>query len=235
MKRPVRVALVALVLMLALTPLCQAMPLSSQINGTWYGKIKADMGYGTASATCYVTCEDGIARFRAAGKVKSLTYTIVGNRLIVAGSLFGVAKDPEFTYSLDKKVTTLKLSTSYLNLFPVGAKLTKTAAKVSKASAGTPKVGRNKNVNISVNGVTEYVYMTKTDGTVIASSDTRQSNGRYVLYYDGWKRGYNYLYVYAGLYDAEGKRLVTKAPGQVLDAADKANLSKAYRIKVRVR
>ena len=65
--------------------------------------------------------------------------------------------------------------------------------------------------------------------------ESQVSNGRYVLYYDGWRKGYNYLYVYAGLYDAEGKRLVTKAPGQVLDAADKANLSKAYRIKVRVR
>jgi hypothetical protein len=230
MKKISRIVLIALALVLVVQSVC----LADVINGTWYGTFSAAMGSSTVKGTCYITCKDGVARFRAVGKSKMLTYQFTGNKLIVNGSLYGVAKTPEFSYLLDKKITKMKLTTRYLTLLPVSTILYKTSPKVTKISVSQPRANKAKNVYIDASGVTEYVYLTNSSGMVIGTSNTRV-NGRYVIPYSGWKKGYNTLYVYAGLCDANGNRLVTKTAGQVLDANDKIALSKALKVKVRAR
>jgi hypothetical protein len=234
MKKLSRIALIALALMLVVQSVCLADVAANVINGTWYGSFSAAMGSSAVKGTCYITCKDGVARFRAAGKTKMLTYQFSGNKLIVNGSLYGVAKTPEFSYLLDKKITKMKLTSRYLTILPVSTILYKTSAKVSKISISQPKANKPKNVYVYASGATEYVYLTTSNGTVIGSSDTRVS-GRYPISYSGWKKGYNTLYAYAGLYDANGNRLVTKTAGQILDATDKAALSKAFKVKVRAK
>jgi hypothetical protein len=216
MKKLSRIALIALVLILAIQSVGLAVPVSNVLNGTWTGTVRANLGGSTVSATLYITCKDGAARFRAAGKTKLLTYTINGDKLIVTGSLYGVTKTPEFKFSLANRSTILRLSnTTILPLLPASAKLSKTYAKVSKVSASQPRVGRARTVGIYTSGATEYVYLAKADGTVVATTNIR-TGSRFNVVYAGWVKGYNTLYAYAGLYDANGNRPVVKTVGQVL-------------------
>lgn len=232
MKKVYRIALIALVLALAIPSVVLADTSVSLINGTWSGTFSAGMGSSSVKSTCYITCKDGVARFRAAGKTKMLTYAFNGNKLIVTGSLYGVTKTPELTYSVDKKVSSLKLTSTYLPMLPISARLSKTSPAVSKIHISRPKASKPKTVGIYTNGVTEYVYLTTSSGMVVGTSDTRTS-GRFLISYSGWKKGYNTLYAYAGQYDVHGNRPVMKTVGQTLDATDKASLSKARKVRVR--
>jgi hypothetical protein len=235
MKKVCRIALIALILALTVQSVGLAATPASLINGIWYGNIKASMDGGTMSTTCYITCKDGVARFRAAGKTKMLTYAFSGSKLVITGSLYGVTKTPEFNYSLNSRATTLWLSTtSILPLLPVGARLQKTSPKVSRIVISQPRVLLPKNVRIYVNGAADYVYLAKADGTVVGFS-TNKASSYFTISYAGWMKGYNTLYAYAGALDVHGSRLVNKAVGQVLDTADKAALSTGYKVRVRAR
>jgi hypothetical protein len=230
MKRVYRVALFALVLMMVFVQVGQAVA-SDPIQGTWSGLYKSSAGSGSVSIRFYVTCLNGKARLRAIDRTRALGYEFKNGKLVVSGSLFGVSKTPEFNYSLNKKKTTLKLSGTWYGV-PVGAVLTKASPSVSKVSVKKPKANKAKTVTIKTNSATEFVYLTKTDGTVVGYADERD-NGAFRIVYSGWKKGYNNLYAYAGMCDVNGAKPVTKIVGEKLTSADTALLSKKVKLRVR--
>lgn len=215
-----------LLLVLALSLVCQAGMAASLLDGTWKGTFTSKGAGAKASGravTAYVKGGDFRVVSKAKSQIGTFGYDEKDGSIWAMITLDGQTRKVPGTYSFKGKTLTIKLSYETIGGKKYSATIKGKIAlpKATGLTIKSKKADATSNASMKMNAVAEYAVLTDNADKVLGIAD----KGAKVPY--TWVKGKNYFRVYAGCKDVKGAIPIAAKVGDTLSEADKNLLSPA--------